>query len=291
MNSRAKSSDNVAVGLREGDDLRANGGTTGRSRGVFVVGCPRSGTSVFSWTLAQHPNFWTSEESDYLTTLFGCGHLHSVYKQAYDRPDGGWLKKEGVSFFEFASKIGLGVEALFASRAGEARWIDATPGYTLMMKQLLYLFPAASFLHIVRDGRAVVSSMISSGFVADWASDFGVACRTWMHYVLQGHMAVLANPERALEVRYECLTANPQSELERVFEFLGERTCERSVEFISTRRINSSYGNVHPQDIRTAKDPAAAPKRPWEAWTAHQQGVFARIAGEAMSELGYEIDT
>lgn len=258
-----------------------------RSRGVFVIGCPRSGTSIFSWALAQHPNFWTSAESDYLRTLFGKGHLYSAYKQAYDRADRGWLKKEGVSFAEFMAKIGLGPEGLFVSRAGGARWVDATPTYTLMINELFCLFPAASFLHIIRDGRAVVNSMISSGFDTEWASDFASACRTWTHYVRLGHKAIQAYPERALEVRYEALTMNPQSEMERVFEFLGEQPCKRSANMIATKRINSSYGNIHPGDIRMVKDPKTAPKRPWDEWTASQKNTFASIAGDAMTEFGY----
>lgn len=31
--------------------------------GIFVLGCPRSGTSVLAWALAQHEHFWTSAES------------------------------------------------------------------------------------------------------------------------------------------------------------------------------------------------------------------------------------
>ena len=56
--------------LRLNSALRLGSPANGRSRGVFVIGCPRSGTSVFSWALAQHPNFWTSAESG----LFA-GHL------------------------------------------------------------------------------------------------------------------------------------------------------------------------------------------------------------------------
>ena len=283
MESTTKCTSAESAVLGQSASSRAIAPNPTRSRGVFVIGCPRSGTSVFSWALAQHSNFWTSGESDYVATLFGGGHLYSAYKQAYDRTDRGWLKKEDVSFAEFMAKIGLGLEELFASRAGGAHWVDATPGYTLMINELFCLFPAASFFHIVRDGRAVVNSMISSGFGTEWASDFTAACRTWIRYVRLGHKAVQAYPERVLEVRYETLTMSPQSELERVFEFLGEQPCECSAELIATKRINSSYGSFHPRDIRMAKDPGTAPKRPWEERTASQKNTFASLAGDAMT--------
>ena len=276
-------------------DREAGRGTgasqSGRSRGVFIIGCPRSGTSMLAWTLAQHRSFWTSAESDYLTTLFGKGHLLGVYDKAFNRPDRGWLKKEGVGFEEFASMLGLGVEALFASRSGGARWVDSTPGYTLMVPELMHLFPAASFIHIVRDGRAVVNSMVLSGFETNWSSDFATACRTWVHYVSKGRESVRADPTRAIEVRYEALTASPASELTRIFKFLGEQPSEKAVAFISTKRINSSYGNINPGDIRRAKDPASSPRRPWEEWSLHQKGTFSRIASRSMSKFGYVCDT
>ena len=276
--------------LRQASETQDGAEHDDRSRGVFVIGCPRSGTSVFSWALAQHPSFWTSAESDYLLDLFGGGHLHRAYKQAYERKDSGWLKKQNVGFAEFAEKLGLGVEALYISRAKGRRWIDATPGYTLMIPEVMRLFPAASFLHIVRDGRAVVNSMVSSGFDTEWASDFDLACRTWVHYAELGHEAAGAHPQRTLEVRHDKLTAEPQRELGRVFEFLGEQPCERSTQLISTKRINSSYGNVGSEDIRSAKDPATAPQRPWLAWSSKRQDAFAAIASETMSKLGYELN-
>ena len=274
--------------LRLNSALRLGSPANGRSRGVFVVGCPRSGTSVFSWALAQHPNFWTSAESDYLLDIFGPQRVRDAYQQACQRSDGSWLKKQDVSFAEFAASIGFGIEQLFESRSGGRRWVDATPGYTLMIEDLLGFFPAASFLHIIRDGRAVVNSMISSGFDIDWASDFSAACRTWVHYLSAGRQAAGAHPQRVLNVRYDRLTSNPQSELARVFEFLGEQPSRRSAELILTKRINSSYGNLDAKDIRLPKNPATAPKRPWEAWNEEQQRIFSEIAGEAMAELGYQ---
>lgn len=259
----------------------------GRTKGVFVVGCPRSGTSILSWALARHPNFWTSGESDYLLKLFGEEGVAGVYNWASAQPDKGWLRKEGVSYAEFASTLGLGAERLFDSRAGGRRWVEATPSYTLIVEDLLQLFPAASFLHIVRDGRSVVNSMVSSGFDMDWASDFEAACRTWVEYASLGRKAVADHAGRIIEVRHENLSRKPWDELARIFAFLGEQTAHGAIEMILTERVNSSYGNATADDIRLPKDPAAAPLRPWEAWTDAQQATFVEIAGETMRELGY----
>ena len=275
--------------LREELERRASAGEGQRSQGVFIVGSPRSGTSVLSWALARHPSFWTSAESDYLLDLYGGGHLHEVYKKAFGRPDGGWLKRQKVSFGEFAAQMGLGAEQLYDSRSKGRRWVDATPGHTLMIDDLMRIFPEARFLHILRDGRAVVNSMVSSDFDIDWASDFALACRTWVHYAQLGHKAARAHADRVLEVRQEQLVARPELELARVFRFLEEQPCERSAELILTKRVNSSYGNLADGDIRKAKDPAAAPPHPWRSWTAKQNRTFNAIAGGAARAFGYDV--
>ncbi len=102
-----------------------------RSSGIFILGSPRSGTSVLAWALAQHPNFHTSAESDFLVDLFGKGQLKAAFANAQSRTDSGWLNEQRVDFAEFASSLGLGINALFDSRAQGARWVDATPGHTL----------------------------------------------------------------------------------------------------------------------------------------------------------------
>lgn len=271
-------------------DVRQSPGESGRSPGVFIIGCPRSGTSVFSWALAAHPRFVTGPESDYLLYLFGQGRVHESYRTAYDRPDKGWLLHHQVGFREFAEALGLGVERLYESRSNGKRWVDATPSYTLMADILALMFPAAKFLHILRDGRAVVNSMSKSGFQADWAGDFKRACETWSHYARRAHRFQSEHPERALEVRYEALTRDPELEFARIFDFLGEDYSPRSAEFVSTKRINSSYDNERAEDIRKVKDPATAPSTPWQGWARGQFATFDRLAGEAMAEFGYAQD-
>ncbi|MFP6639939.1 MAG: sulfotransferase, partial [Myxococcota bacterium] len=261
-----------------------------RVPGVFILGSPRSGTSIFSWAVAAHPGFETSAESDFLLTLFGGARLHGSYKSAYDRPDVGWLKKMEVGYREFAAFAGLGIEYLYLDRYAGRRWVDATPSYTSMAEELRLLFPAARFLHILRDGRAVVNSMCSSGFPVSWANDFAKACQTWSHYATRGRALAEAHPDRVLEVRYESLIADPAGEMERTFRFLGEDPCEDSVTLISTQRINSSYGNVDGDDIRKPKDPGTAPLRPWEDWNEGQRETFRETAGPVMEAMGYALD-
>src|SRR5581483_8893074 len=80
---------------------------------IFIIGSPRSGTSILALSLAQHSNLWTSGESYFIFDLFGANRLLSAYKRAYNDPSDNLLKKEDVSFQEFAALIGLGINTIF----------------------------------------------------------------------------------------------------------------------------------------------------------------------------------
>ncbi len=262
------------------------------SGGVFIIGCPRSGTSVLSWALAQHADFWTSAESDFIQLLFGRGNLHRAYRQAYDRPDEGWLRKQEVGFREFARYMGLGVDELFYNRARGRRWIDSSPGYTLMAADLKVMFPQASFIHILRDGRAVVASMLKSGFEKAgfdmrWTTDFNEACKSWVHYASTGRRFVERHPWCATEIRHEDLTARPEEVFRELFDFLRAPAADGPAEFVRRKRINSSYD----EGLKTTveQEEAGAP-RPWEQWDDKMRRNFVAIAGETMATLGYPVD-
>lgn len=252
------------------------------SRPVFIIGCPRSGTSALAWSIAQHPRFWTSAESDFIHYLFGKGKLKADFQLAYQRPDVGWLKKHGVSYDEFCQYIGSGIDELFCSRSDGKRWVDATPGYTLMASDLARLFPEAYFLHIVRNGKAVVCSMLKSGFDFDWAKDFETACFTWAHYLRVGLEFEAEKGHRVIRVSHHRLVADTDSAISEIIEFLEEAPSGRPADFLRNKRVNSSYDNEAPEDIRKVKSTARLKERPWEAWTKTEEKVFNDIAGAVM---------
>ena len=261
------------------------------SEAVFVFGCPRSGTSVLAWALASHPDFWTSDESDFIHYLCGDGKLHQAYQKSCSRADGGWLTVNQVPYIEFAAAIGAGIDEMFLARAGYKRWIDSDPGYVLMAEDLAMMFPRAKFLHIVRDGRAVVASMLHSRFNEVWATDIRLACEAWVHYVRTGLKFQKNHPERAMQVNLEKLTADLSTEFGLIFDFLGARPHRGPIEFVRSNRINSSYGNSAPADMRLPKQAASLPKRPWSQWDTDAIRHFTEVAGPLMLELGYPIDS
>jgi hypothetical protein len=265
---------------------------------VFVVGSPRSGTSILPWSLARHSAFWTSRESDLLFNLFGRRfpgehrpHLEEVFHQTRDRPEGTWLKENRVELPELLAYLGLGLNALFTSRSHPRRWVDQAPVNTLMLDSLSLLFPGALFLHILRDGRRVVHSMlhfvnrlpagmreamIEHGTFPNWAAGATEAARNWRFFVQTARDFEARHPERCLTVVNEELSANPQEGFRRILAFLGAPYEDAPAEYFRTHRINSSFeGTAQPG------------KEPWIDWPQEQRAAFCDKAGALLVQLGF----
>jgi hypothetical protein len=244
---------------------------------VFIIGSPRSGTSVLAWALAEHPDFWTSGETDFLYHLFGRERLDEMW--SVSGTEGGWLHRHGVTRPELMNALGLGLNALISTRTGGRRWVDQSPTYTAMVPAISELFPESLFIHIMRDGRSVVQSMISSGFNTPWATDFTDACRTWAWYVDHAVAFGAQEPNRYLAVPYSFMNENPHACFRMILEFLDADFSEAPGEFLASTRINSSYQPDGPRDGEYR-----GPANPWEDWSKEQRRIFIAEAGRSFVE-------
>jgi hypothetical protein len=265
------------------------------SNPVFVVGAPRSGTTGLAMALGEHSDFWTSGESIVLWPLYGDGRIEKAFQGAVERPAWTWFKREEVGRHEFLEFAGLTMNALFTSRSDGRRWVDHTPVYALMIDSLADMLPGAQFVHILRDGRSVVESMvhfldrrdeevkrtmIDRGFAPKWASDFGEACRTWRRYVETLSDFEQTHPDRVFTVAQEQLVRGPQTEFARIFEFLEVPCEEPPVTFFRTHRVNSSF-----ERDWNASFTADELSNPWQTWSEEQRAIFCEEAGETLVGL------
>lgn len=254
---------------------------------VFILGSPRSGTSILAWSLAEHSGLWTSGESDILFHLFGSIDLDHLYTLACGRPHG-WFRREHVERVEFLQALGMGIDALFSSRSGSKRWVEQTPTYTLLAEHLADMFPDALFVHILRDGRQVVNSMIhfrhtfktddngqwaGGNFIPTWVDDFRDACQMWREHVdcAMGFMA--RHPDRCLTVVHEELTANPEEQFAAILRFLDLPHEDGPARYLRDNRINSSFARGQRPD-------------PWASWSEEQKRIFVQKAGNALMDYG-----
>ncbi len=242
-------------------------------RPIFVVGCPRSGTSMMQWALRTHPNLWGSAESDFLLPLLD--GANSAYKVGTARGKLHWLPRQWVSREEFLGWIGVGINAMYTNRSNGQTWVEQTPQYTLHLADLAMMFPGTRFVGMIRDGRDVVASL--RNFVAPMSH--GQACRTWVAHTeaLLAHHA--DHPGTVLLARYEEVVANTETILGDLFRDLDETPSDEAVHFVRNEPpINSSF------DTPVGDQPR------WSDWTAAERAAFVEIAGELLVKLRYESD-
>jgi Sulfotransferase family len=263
---------------------------------IFIIGSPRSGTSILAWSLAEHTHLWTSEESDLLLHLYGRGRADEAFVETIAPPTMNWVRAQGVDRNEFLRYLGIGINALFTSRSEGMRWIDQTPGYTLMVDVMADLFPDALFIHILRDGRRVVNSMINflnplgedlraqriaSGHVPPWANHFKDACEAWRQYVNTAMDFCQRNPSRCLTVVNERLVDDPEQGFTKILAFLGVPQEEGPARYFRSHRINSSFvegAGIGPS-IGLRPDP-------WRQFSLEQKSIFLEEAGGTLVASG-----
>lgn len=252
---------------------------------IFVVGSPRSGTSILTWCLGQHPNILPQEESGWMGRLaIDLGAAYGIGTQFGQRSQLSALGVDREMFFEafgetidaivrrhrlqlerncrqVAQRTPVPVDTPFTvSRSSadlKSRWVDGTPEYSFHICGLRKLFPNAKFVHIVRDVESVVNSMLHfrPGSGPEVFKNEQHAYEYWLNTVEACLQAEQALGERVVHrVRYEDLVGQPEQTLGGVLAFLDEPYTEACVGPLA-RRINSSHVPEGFQSRDRATDP------------------------------------
>jgi len=260
----------------------------------FVAGCPRSATSAFSWALAEHEKLMTSAESNFLfyflkneqiPTKQSSSVLYNAYETAKQVEDG-WFNKHNVSQENLLEYVGRGLTEMYCETCNTDIFLEQSPENILIADKLITMFPDTKIIHMIRDGREVVNSMLKSGFASPWSRDFNLACETWNHYVNKGYEFSQKYPHNILNVYQKDLVFDTENAVKKVFEFLKLDYEENTVKYLQTKRVNSSYGNDEKNDFKTPKDPSLLKRPQWESWSDTEKKQFYKIAGETMKKVG-----
>jgi len=245
---------------------------TETARPVFVVGAYRSGTSILTWAVGQHPNILPVEETRWLH-LLGEG-ARAGFALASKAPRN-FFQIYDVSEREFLGHFGLSIDSLMRAsglrlnhrtslarlvnkleqRDGtydakfqlarsafnpKRRWVDGTPENSTCIPVLRLLFPAARFLFAIRDPFDVIASMMQFDRAGGEPLAPEEAALMWMRLTNYGLLAYRAyGPEVVKIIRHADIVSNPVHCLRDVFDFLDEPRYERAGETFGMR-LNSS---------------------------------------------------
>ncbi|MGZ5472162.1 MAG: sulfotransferase family protein [Nitrososphaeraceae archaeon] len=97
-------------------------------------------------------------------------------------------------------------------------WGDKTPYMSFALDWVNIVFPNAKYIHMLRDGRDVVLSMVSS---LNQFNNFNSACDRWNWTLNAIQKFEKKNHNKVLTVKYEDLVSNPENHIKKVFDFLN----------------------------------------------------------------------
>ncbi len=185
--------------------------TDDQHRPIFVVGSPRSGTTLLRLILDSHPNISCGPETHFLMGLSTIVGRRWELIERYGFEKAYWYRKVAEFFDSFQKD--------YAEMRGKKRWADKTPYYTTILDFINELFPTSQFIHIIRDGYDVVASHRHR-----WGYKSAIrATAFWRRYVtLARDFGETISNDRYHELRYEDLVHTPEAVLRDLFEFLGE---------------------------------------------------------------------
>jgi sulfotransferase family protein len=204
---------------------------------VFIVGCPRSGTTLLSLMLTAHPEISITPGGGYIyrlrSNLCSYGELSDpvnverLHRDLIPGLQSKFLNPPALEqFFDWVKRFGTDSRSIITFYGTwKARVLEKTKlawwGYSAShhvhhIPYLATLFPQCKFILIVRDPRDV----FASGKVdLDW--DFVTFREEWEKSVLDGLLARLhIGATNVKEMKYETLVTNPKSVLQEICDFL-----------------------------------------------------------------------
>lgn len=204
----------------------------------FIIGRPRSGTTMLRMLFEAHPSVIVPPESPYILNLYKKYGKTKLWDEATIRAFGEdvfaqryfnkWLiDKETLiarllegkgeqSFETMVKRIGLVYTSVYDKQ--EITLIgDKNPGYSLFINRIHKLFPEAKIIHLVRDYRDNYLSLVNVNFEVPIVP---LVVYRWKFALRQANKLRKKHPDLIYSLRYEDLAADPEKHFREVCRFM-----------------------------------------------------------------------
>jgi hypothetical protein len=273
---------------------------------VFIVGCPRSGTSFLYHLLLSAGGFAEFRTQmnvyDVLEPIYGDLGITENKKAATDE----WLRSKafevsGLEAREIEAKIldechGASdflriIMEEIASKQGVDRWIDSTPTNVPHMLRIQRDFPDACFIHIIRDPRDVVLSLDKRGWTRplpwDKKRSLLAGGLYWEWIVRKARELGAKLAPRYMEVRYEGLVQEPGKNLAAIGQFIQHDLNYERIRQTSVGSVRNPLTSFT-EDLQQGQ---FSPVGRWKSkFPGEQLAQFEALVGAYMQELGYPVE-
>jgi hypothetical protein len=275
---------------------------------IFIVGANRSGTTLLRLILNAHSRIAIPEELTYFDSYIAGVPIAdwktpSLSPAAYEAFLTEFLDTKCAPLHDALNLPALQeslqappfdlrrpyqeVLEMWARAQGKPRWGEKTPSNAFYVDIIADMFPAAKFIHLVRDPRGGVNSMQKASFFPDDVV-FNSLSRMTHTRAARELFARHLSPDQHLTIRYEDLAESPEPTTRRICTFLGE-AFEPSM-----LRYYEDADRFMKQDAATSFN-AAATRPVTDAmihkWTdrlsTEEIAIIEHLSAEDMAQYGY----
>jgi Sulfotransferase family len=270
---------------------------------VFVVGCPRSGTTLLYNMLLSSGGFavYLAESNVFnlLAPRFGDLGVRANRESLMDA----WLQSKlfRASFLN-AQKVRDKVLSEcrndgdflrivmqeIAQAQGVQRWADNSPEELLHTVEIKKTIPDALFIHIIRDGRDVSLSLDARPhkwirpFWFDRHNSLAVTGVFWEWMVQAGRKQGEALGDDFMEVRFEDLKTDPHTTLKEIGQFI-----QHDLDYDRILRVG--IGSVREPNTSFKDDPESPVGRWKRRISPRKLAMFQGLVGSTLNGLGYPL--
>ena len=214
---------------------------------IFIVGVPRSGTTLLRMMLNSHSKiaiapethffrfFWANRDKygdlkkeenfkKLWNDLVRCKYFQDLKLKDTQKIYRSLLNHEQRDYKNIFEKLCKE----YAKQNNKLRWGEKTPGHLEYLEIILSFFPSAKIIHIIRDPRDVA---LSYKKVPWGVNDVFSVARLWNRYMNIFKNFKNKNKSNFLEVKYEDLVIKAKDILQTICAFIGEEFEEQMLSF------------------------------------------------------------
>lgn len=263
--------DGLIAGFGPAFFARTAGAGRDTPRPVFVVGLPRSGTTLIEQVLASHPDVHGAGELDLARAAFAA--LPGLAGRPDESPSACAARLDPGSIGRLADDYGARLDGLDGGRS--ARVVDKMPDNAQYLGLLAALFPRATFLHCRRDLRDTALSCWLTVFEGlPWTNDPAhIAAKFRGHLRLMDHWRS-ALPATIHEVDYEEAVSDLEGVARRLVAALGLGWHPACLEF---HRAGRSVRTASAIQVRQPVHSRSVGR--WRAYESELSDLFAALPG------------
>lgn len=273
---------------------------------VFIIGAPRSGTTMLERMLSAHSMVQGGPEPHLMTPLAHLGVWDKVDKAPYDHILAAEAQKLFVSQLprgeaDYWDACRAYCDVLYGryleSAGGKSYCLDKTPAYALVLPFLARVYPDAAYVVLTRHPLAIFSSFANSFFDGDYreAHVFNPIIERYAPA-----MAAFLREEQTpkIHVRYEDLVREPEAWFEKICAHIGIPYEPDAIEYGKKESGEKRPGLGDPIGVGQHSRPNTGSVKKWVAELATDpeklalaKKIVAAVHPDDLALLGYPVDT